>query len=243
MTLIAQLPTPGGLRELPDLSVYLIVDEGLCHTQGRTVTDTVAQAVAGGVSCIQVRAKQADARSFFSLIAQVCSVVGDTVPVIINDRVDLYLAARTEGMPVAGVHVGQRDLPVSVVRRMVGPQAILGLSASTEQHIACACADAAGVDYVGVGALHPTSTKHDAPPALGLSGLQERVGFSAVPVVAIGGINTSDLPALRGMGVAGAAVASAICGAPDVTTAARALRAAWDTGIVTAENNLGEGRA
>jgi thiamine-phosphate diphosphorylase len=102
---------------------------------------------------------------------------------------------------------------------------VLGLSAATRGELAVA--EAAGADYVGIGALHPTRTKENAPPALGLEGFAKLVALTRLPAVAIGGITAADLPRLRAAGAAGAAVVSAICGAEDPGAAARELAKAW----------------
>lgn len=210
-----------------DLSLYLVTDADQCHARGRSVLDTVALAVAGGVTCVQLRAKDADARAFLAEVLDVAHAVGHRVPVIVNDRVDVFLAARAMGAPVAGVHVGQSDLPADLVRRLIGPDATLGLSAASPEEIAAAAADPAAIDYIGIGAVHATATKPDAPPALGVAGTAALARTTTLPAVAIGGITASDLPELAAGGLAGAAVVSAICCADDPRQAAAELAAAW----------------
>lgn len=219
-------PTTWALNEV--LRVCVVLDESHCAAAGRSVTQTVADAVAGGATMIQVRAKNADDREFYSLIAHVCAVVDGQVPVVINDRVDLFLAARMDTMAVAGVHVGQRDLPVSVVRRLVGQHALIGVSASRKEEIRSASHDWAAVSYIGLGALHATGTKADAPAPLGLEAVAQRIELATVPTVVIGGITVADVPAVRAVGAAGVAVSSAVCGARDAVAAAAQFRSAWD---------------
>jgi thiamine-phosphate diphosphorylase len=202
-----------------DLSVYLVTDPV------PRLADLVAEAVAGGVTAVQLRDKHAGPREFLAALSAVAEVLPPAVPLIVNDRVDVFLAARVTGIPVAGLHLGQDDLPVPVVRTLVGPQAVLGLSAATRGELAEA--DASGADYVGIGALHPTGTKTDAPPALGLDGFAALVATTRLPAVAIGGVTAADLPHLRAAGAAGAAVVSAICAAADHRAAARELANAW----------------
>ena len=141
------------------------------------------------------------------------------VPLIINDNVEVALACGA-----AGVHLGQQDMPIAQARRMAGPDLILGASAHTVQE--ALEAQAAGADYLGVGAVFSTSTKADASP-LPLTTLREICAAVSIPVVAIGGITETNLLQLTGCGAAGVAVVSAIFGAPDPGAAtARLVRLA-----------------
>lgn len=209
----------------PDLSIYLIADVPSCLSAGRTVEETVAAAARGGVRAVQLRDKHARGGELLDTVARVARALPPHVPLIVNDRVDVYLAARLAGIRVAGVHIGQSDLPVPATRTLIGPDALLGLSASTADQLAAA--NRAPVDYVGIGALHATGTKQDAPPPLGIDGFRRLVPRCRRPVVAIGGISVDDLPALRAAGAAGAAVAAAVCRATDPRAAASRLAAAW----------------
>ena len=112
------------MRAAPDLSVYLVTDEGQCRSRGRDVLATVEAAVDGGVTCVQLRAKGTDGGPFLTQVLEVAEVIGDQVPVIVNDRVDIFLAARDQGAPVAGVHLGQSDLPARIARRLVGGRSL-----------------------------------------------------------------------------------------------------------------------
>ena len=206
------------MRAAPDLSVYLVTDEDQCRSRGRDVLATVAAAVDGGVTCVQLRAKDADGGPFLT-----------QVPVIVNDRVDVFLAARDLGAPVAGVHLGQSDLPADVARRLIGDDAYLGLSAATPDELRAAREQGA-CDHVGIGVVRATATKTDAPQSLGVDGVARMAALTDLPAVAIGGVTAGDLPALRAGGLAGAAVVSAICLAEDPGRAAAALRRAWDEG-------------
>ncbi|WP_308800491.1 thiamine phosphate synthase, partial [Streptomyces sp. NEAU-H3] len=124
----------------PDLSVYLVTDTAQCAARGRTVVETVAAAVAGGVTAVQVREKDAGGRAFLEQVRTVADVLPAHVTLLVNDRVDVYLAARAAGARVHGVHVGQSDLPVAAVRDLVGADALLGLSAATSGELAEAAA-------------------------------------------------------------------------------------------------------
>jgi len=213
-----------------DLSVYLVTDARQSATAGRALVDTVQEAVAGGVTTVQLRAKEAAAGDVLQLAEEIARRVPDRTALLVNDRVDVYLAARARGVRVAGVHVGQRDLPAATVRDLVGPDAVVGVSASTPEQVAAARSDAVRADYVGIGAVHPTSSKPDAPPVLGVAAAGRLAAASALPAVAIGGVTPDDLPALRAAGFAGAAVVSWICAAPDARAAAAELARAWARG-------------
>ena len=218
------------MRSVPNLSVYLVTDEGQCRSRGRSVLQTVEAAVDGGVTCVQLRAKGTDGGPFLAQVRAVAGAVGDRVPVIVNDRVDVFLAARDLGAPVAGVHVGQSDLPAGVVRALIGDDACIGLSAATPDELRAARAEGA-CDHVSIGVVHDTATKTDSPRGLGVDGVARMAALTDLPSVAIGGITAADLPALRAGGLDGAAVVSAICTAEDPRAAAVGLRAAWDGGV------------
>lgn len=217
-----------------DLSVYLVTDTAQCAARGRSVAETVALAVAGGVTAVQIREKDAAGREFLRTVLDVAAVLPERVALIVNDRVDVFLAARAAGARVTGVHVGQSDLPAASVRRMIGADAVLGLSAATPEELRAAARDAARVDHVGIGALHATRTKADAPPPLGHDGFARLARLSTLPAVAIGGVLPEDLPLLRAAGAAGAAVVSGICATTDPTTAAGTYADAWGRGAVRA---------
>lgn len=211
-----------------DLSLYLVSDSRLAAAAGHDLVELVRGAAEGGVTAVQVREKDAPARTFLETVLRIADVLPPQVTLLVNDRVDVFLAARDAGAGVAGVHVGQSDLPVEAVRELIGPDALLGLSASTPEQLRLAAASPARVDYVGIGAVHATLTKKDAPEPLGLDRFARLVAASALPAVGIGGVTRADLPAMRSAGAAGAAVVSAICSAPDPQVAARELRTAWD---------------
>lgn len=211
-----------------DLSIYLVTDAAQCRAAGRTVHDTVAAAVSGGVTCVQVRQKTGSGRDFLDTVLRVAERVGDRATVLVNDRVDVYLAARQSDSRVHGVHIGQDDLPAEAVRTLIGPAAVLGLSAATPDELAQAADSSASVDYVGIGALHSTATKGDAPQTLGIDGFADRARHTPLPAVAIGGMTRADMAPLRAAGAAGGAVVSAICSAQDPRRAAEDLARAWN---------------
>lgn len=186
-------------------------------TGEHTLLWQVEQALKGGVTCVQLREKQADPRQLLEeaeQMAQLCRRYG--VPFLINDDLELALACGADG-----VHVGQQDLSPREVRRRAGDRLIVGVSAHSVAEARQAAAD--GADYLGVGAMFATSTKSDARP-LPHQTLREICQAVELPVVAIGGIQTDNLMQLAGCGADGVALVSAIFGAEDIQAQCRRLR-------------------
>lgn len=211
--------------------VYLVTDGALCDRYGIGVLGVVRAAVHAGVRIVQVRDKDASARDLLALTGAVADVVGERALVVVDDRLDVALAARHAGHRVAGVHLGQSDVAVEAARALLGPDAHVGLTANTPEHLAAVARLPRGtVDLLGVGVVHPTVTKPDHPPALGHDGfarLAQLAGGTGVPCVAIGGVTLDDVHPLRAAGAAGVAVVSGICAAADPGSAAAAYVAAW----------------
>lgn len=192
----------------------------------------VDAATASGAAVIQVRVKDGSARAFTETVIAVAGAVGGRAAVVVNDRVDVALAARHAGARVDGVHLGQDDLDPVVARELLGADALIGWTAHHDTHLAAVRELPAGtVDYLGVGLIHPTISKDDGPPCLGVDGFRAFAAAAPLPCVAIGGVRTEDVPGLMAAGAAGVAVVSAVAGAPDPAAAA--------TGFVTA---IGAGR-
>ncbi len=227
-----------GIRENLDISAYLVI--GPENTLGRPVGDVVAAAVAAGFTCIQVRSKVATARELVDYCREAADAIaqaGDAsrVALLVDDRLDVVLAARAAGIKVDGVHVGQKDIPVDVCRKYVGEDGIVGLSARADEMLEYVnTADVSDIDYFGVGPLHPTDTKPDC--GLDASGqlivktlddIAELAQVSPVPIVVGGGVKAQDIPALRKTGTQGFFVVSAVCGADDPRAAADELVQAW----------------
>ncbi|MEP7034955.1 MAG: thiamine phosphate synthase [Dermatophilaceae bacterium] len=208
-----------------DLSIYLVTDTAMCGQLG--VVATVSAAVGAGATIVQLRDTDATDDELVNLGRQVSAALrGTGVALIINDRVHLVAAIGAQGG-----HVGQSDLGARQARALLGPEACLGLSVQTLEHVAAARQLTEGtVDYLGVGPVWGTATKLDAAAPGGLGTLREVTSASPWPCVAIGGITLERLTEVRDAGTAGAAVVSAICGQPDPAAATRALRAAWDGG-------------
>jgi len=199
-----------------DYSLYLVVDPTICG--GRPLEDVVADAVQGGVTLVQLRNKEGSAREFITQAEALHAMLQPlAVPLIINDRVDVALAMGAEG-----VHVGQSDIPPDAARRLLGDEAIVGLSVDTVQQAAGAAS--MPVDYLGVGPVFATSTKTDTSPEWGCAGLRDLRPLCSLALVAIGGVNASNAADVMATGVDGIAVVSAICAAADPRSAAQELR-------------------
>ena len=205
-----------------DLSLYLVTDTALCGAFG--VAATVRAAVTAGVTVVQLRDPLATDTEFVQLGREVAQVLhGSGVPLIVNDRVQLVAPIGADG-----AHIGQGDLDPVKAREVLGPASLLGLSVQTTHHVSQA--ERLGpdvIDYLGVGPVWPQATKPDAAPPVGVHSLREIAKASPWPCVAIGGITASRARALRGSGIGGIAVVSAICGQQDVPTAVLALQQAW----------------
>ena len=227
------------MRDRFDLRAYFVV--GPDDTKGRPVADVVAAALRGGATFIQLRAKHADARELTAMAEAIAAVIAqagkaDTVAFVIDDRVDAAWQCRELGIKVDGVHIGQDDMAPEQARALLGPGAIIGLSAETLPHIKAANALSDGtIDYIGAGPLHYTATKPDAAAveadgtkhALGIAGAQLLCEASRYPVVVGGGVHADDVPALARTAAAGWFVVSAIAAADDPERATRELLQAW----------------
>lgn len=183
-----------------DLSLYLVTDKS---DDVEKFLNTIEEAIKGGVSVVQIREKTADTLDFYNLALKVKKITDKySVPLIINDRVDVALAVDADG-----VHVGQSDMPCDVTRKLIGPDKILGVSAATIPEAKKAERD--GADYIGTGAIFPTATKDDAPK-ITKKDLTDIVDSINIPVVAIGGINLDNAFKLKDTGIKGLSVVSAI---------------------------------
>jgi thiamine-phosphate pyrophosphorylase len=204
-----------------DCSLYLVTDSGMCSAMG--LERMVAEAVAGGVTMVQLREKHASTREFLDKARALQAILQPQgVPLLINDRVDIALAVNA-----AGVHLGQSDMPCHVARQLLGPEAIIGLTVDTdEQAVATESMDA---DYLGVGPVFETSTKPDHSPVLGVDGFTRRRALSSRPCVAIGSVRAEHAHTLLDAGADGLAVVSALCAAGDPRQAARELREAVES--------------
>ena len=196
-----------------DLSLYLVTDKS---DDVEKFLNTIEEAIKGGVTVVQIREKTAETLDFYNLALKVKEITTKyDVPLIINDRVDVALAIDADG-----VHVGQSDMPCDVTRKLIGEDKILGVSAATVDEAKKAEKD--GADYIGTGAVFPTSTKDDAP-SITKQDLKDVVDSISIPVVAIGGINLENASQLKDTGIAGISVVSAIMSAENPKTASEEL--------------------
>jgi thiamine-phosphate pyrophosphorylase len=210
-----------------DLRLYLVTDYGLATKAGRTELEVVKAAVKGGVTAVQFRDKTREMGELYRKgreLRDFCDSAG--VAFIVNDRLDLALALEADGL-----HLGQTDLPVQIARKIAGDRLFIGLSvfslAETKKALD------AGADYLGASPVFTSSTKPEAGVGMGLAGLCQIVRAAGqTQVVGIGAINGGNAAGVIKTGAAGIAVISALVAAPDVTKAARQLKAQIErTGI------------
>ena len=198
-----------------ELRLYAVTDRSWLG--GETIFDQVEKAVRGGATCVQLREKALGHEDFLAEakeMAKLCRRLG--VKLIINDNVDVALESGADG-----VHVGQDDMQAMDVRRRIGPDRILGVTAKTVEQ--ARAAEAAGADYLGSGAVFGSATKTDAKP-MTMDTLRSICASVGIPVVGIGGVNRENIARLAGTGVAGAAVVSGIFAARDIEAECRLLR-------------------
>ncbi|MGL6257896.1 thiamine phosphate synthase [Vibrio sp. WXL210] len=195
-------------------TLYLVTDDQQDLT---TLKQVVKQAVAGGVTMVQVREKHGDVRAFIARAQAVKQILAGTgVPLIINDRVDVALAVDADG-----VHLGQSDMPAELARQLIGEDKLLGLSIEDDAQLAEA--DSLPIDYIGLSAIYATPTKTNTKHHWGIEGLSRALKTTKLPIVAIGGINHDTIPELAKTGVHGLALVSAICHASDPRLASEEL--------------------
>lgn len=221
-----------------DISAYLVV--GRENTCGRPVADIVECAVKAGFTCVQIRSKVESA----SELIEDCRLSGeriaklglaDKVTLLVDDRLDVVLECREKGIKVDGIHVGQTDISVSVCRKYLGEDAVIGLSARTDELIDYVKkADVTQIDYFGAGPLHETATKPDCGIDKNgnvitrtLDELALLAKVSKIPVVVGGGVKLNDIASLKATGVAGFFVVSAVASSINPYDDAKKLCDAW----------------
>lgn len=200
-----------------DYTLYLVTDRELMSAS--TIEETVKLAVSGGATVVQLREKNCSSREFYDLAVRVKKITEpQKVPLIINDRIDICIAAGADG-----VHLGQSDIPCREARRILGADKLIGVSAALPEEAAKAQAD--GADYLGVGAVFSTATKTNTRPVTpGI--IREIRAAVTIPFVVIGGVNEENIRQLYGLGINGAAVVSSVIARDDITEAARIMRRA-----------------
>ena len=206
------------MKNRTNYTLYLCTDRDIMSCE--TVEESVELAIEGGCTVVQLREKKSSSKEFYELALRVKEITKKhQVPLIINDRVDIALAVDADG-----VHVGQSDLPAKVVREILGPDKIIGVSCANLAEAKKAVED--GADYLGVGAMFPTNTKNDTRPVTRDELIKIRENVS-IPIVVIGGINRNNLSQMKGTGIDGVAVVSAIVAQPDIRRAAREIYEAF----------------
>lgn len=202
------------MKAQPDYSIYLVTDEGCL--QGRALLDCVREALEGGVTLVQYRAKTASSAEMYTEALQLKALCDSfNVPLIINDRLDIAMA-----VGAAGVHLGQDDLPCAAARRILGEEYLIGVSAHNPAEAKAALQS--GADYLGCGAVFGTATKADVKK-LGTEGLTAICREKGLPVVGIGGVTADNYREVRVAGADGAAIVSGILAQPDIRTTVRAI--------------------
>ncbi|MBA4505989.1 thiamine phosphate synthase [Corynebacterium sanguinis] len=212
-----------------DLRCYFVTGSG----SERDIVTRARDSARGGAGVIQVRSKPISARDLYSLGREVAHAVREANPatrVLIDDRVDVALALCDEG--VHGVHLGQDDLDVRVARRLLGPEAIIGLTTGTLQLVRAANELAGDIDYVGAGPFRATPTKDSGRPLLGVDGYRPLVAESLVPVVAIGDVTVDDAAELASTGVDGLALVRGIMNAEDTGAYVARVLSEFERGAV-----------
>ena len=196
------------------LRLYAVTDRTWLN--GRTLRQVVSEAISGGATTVQIREKNSGYENFKSQALEIQALCKENhIPFIVNDNVDLALDIDADG-----VHVGQSDMEAVRVRDLIGPDKILGVSASTVRE--AIEAERNGADYIGAGAVFQTGSKSDAVNVTH-DVLREICSAVKIPVIAIGGINSGNISELKGSGIAGVAVISAIFASQDIEKSAREL--------------------
>ena len=227
------------IKENLDISKYFVV--GPENTNGRPVKRMIEAVINAGFTCVQIRSKEASALELIDLTRMAAEVIckvgkSDKVALLVDDRLDVVLAAREMGIKVDGIHVGQTDIPVDICRKFLGANSIIGLSARAHELFEyIRTADVSNVDYFGAGPLHESITKPDCGQdddgkiiTRSFDDLKKLAGLSPVPVVVGGGVTINDIPQLAATGVDGFFVVSAIAGAENPEKASLELAEAWD---------------
>lgn len=204
-----------------DPALYLVTDQDI--SMSRPIEYIVEEAVKGGATMVQLREKDASTLDFVNRAVHLKMLLSPyNVPLIINDRLDVALAADADGL-----HIGQQDMPYAIARKILGKNKIIGLSVETIEQ--AKEANNLDVDYIGLSPIFITGTKPELVHALGLEGIREIAAFTKHTMVAIGGINAQNATDVLNAGAHGLAVVSAISSASEPMQAAREIKEIIDT--------------
>ena len=197
-----------------DYKLYLVTDRNVLGK--RDLIQSVEEAIQGGATIVQLREKDCSSLDFYNLAVKLKGITSEYgVPLIINDRLDIALAIKADGL-----HIGQEDLPLTVVKTIVGEEMIIGVSANTLEE--ALLAEKQGADYVGIGAVYPTDTKLDVDYVT-LDDLRLIRKEISIPIVGIGGINEENVVEVMGTNIEGVAIVSAILAKQDIKHATKEL--------------------
>lgn len=203
------------MKKNVDYTLYLCTDR--TSMSSSSVKECVEKAIIGGCTFIQLREKNIDSRLFFETAKEVKQVTDFyNIPFVINDRLDIALAVNADGL-----HIGQKDLPLNIVRKLLGNEKIVGVTAPSVK--LAIDAQKNNADYIGVGAMFSTSTKENAK-VITPNALKDIRKSVAIPIVAIGGINHNNISQIDSLAINGVAVSSAIVSSSDITAAAKKLK-------------------
>ncbi|MCR4434800.1 MAG: thiamine phosphate synthase [Clostridiales bacterium] len=202
-----------------DYSLYLVTDRGIL--KGKDLLEAVEEALRGGVTLVQLREKDISSLDFYNTALKMKRLAHRYgVPFIVNDRLDIALAADADGL-----HIGQGDLPLEAARRLLGKGKILGYSVSSVEE--AVYGEKNGADYLGAGPVYPTGSKPDAASPIGPGALRSIRESVSLPVVGIGGIGISNIEEIKSTGIDGIALISAILGSRDIKEASENLVRLW----------------
>ncbi|MBE6072099.1 MAG: thiamine phosphate synthase [Clostridium butyricum] len=198
-----------------DYSVYLVTDRDLMSTE--TLEEAIEEAIKGGCTLIQLREKECSSLDFYNTAVNVKRITDKySIPLLINDRLDI-----AQAVDAAGVHVGQSDLPLTIVRKILGNEKIIGVSTGNLEEALIAQKD--GADYLGIGAIYSTGTKKDATE-ISMEELKKIRENIKIPIVVIGGINKERIKDFKGINIDGLAIVSAIIAQKDIKRATEEIK-------------------
>ncbi len=203
------------MKDNIDYSIYLVTDRDLMSTE--TLEEAVEEAIKGGCTLIQLREKECSSLDFYNTAVNVKKITDKyNIPLLINDRLDI-----AQAVDAAGVHIGQSDLPLTIVRNILGNDKIIGVSAGNLEE--ALIAEKNGADYIGVGAVYATGSKKDAT-AVTMEEVKKIRNNVKIPIIVIGGVNKERIKDFKDVAIDGVAIISAIIAQKDIKKAAEEIR-------------------